>query len=91
VIEVPVHGQLIFSNVLAMKAAAIDGLGPALMADWVIGSDVEAGRLVDLFPAYQVAASASISGACLLYPSRAYIPRKVRAVIDWLRQNVRPR
>jgi DNA-binding transcriptional LysR family regulator len=89
--EVSVQGHLIFSNVLAMKAAAIDGLGPALMADWVIGSDIEAGRLVDLFPAYQVAASASVSAAWLLYPSRAYIPRKVRAVIDWLRQNVRPR
>lgn len=89
VIEVPVHGSFIFSSALVMRTAAVDGLGPALLADWQIAADLEAGRLVDLFPAYHATATTFDTAAWLLYPSRSYIPRKVRAMIEWLRENVR--
>jgi DNA-binding transcriptional LysR family regulator len=89
VTEVPVHGSFIFSSALVMKTATVDGLGPALLADWQIADDLKSGRLVDLFPTYQATATTFDTAAWLLYPSRSYIPRKVRAVIDWLRQNVK--
>jgi len=89
VTEVPVHGSFIFSSALVMKTATVDGLGPALLADLQIADDLRSGRLVDLFPAYQATATTFDTAAWLLYPSRSYIPRKVRAVIDWLRQNAR--
>jgi DNA-binding transcriptional LysR family regulator len=71
-----------------MKTATADGLGPA-PADWQIAADLKSGRLVDLFPLYQATATTFDTAAWLLYPSRSYIPRKVRAAIDWLRQNAR--
>lgn len=86
--EVPVHGSLIISNALALRQAACDGLAPALLADWLVGPDVKAGRLVDLFPRYEVTATDFDTAAWVLYPSRAYLPRKVRVVIDVLKAHL---
>ena len=88
--EVPVHGDFIFSSAQVMKASACDALGPALLADWQIADDLKHGRLIDLFPGFEVTATAFETAAWLLYPSRSHIPRKVRVVVDWLRKNVSP-
>jgi DNA-binding transcriptional LysR family regulator len=88
--EVPVKGWFLISGALALRQAALDGWGPALMADWLIAEDLAAGRLVDLFPDFEVAASSFETGAWLLYASRSYIPTKVRAAIDFLRTHLRP-
>jgi DNA-binding transcriptional LysR family regulator len=87
--EVPVLGSLEISNALTIKRAALDGLGPALLADWTVAADLQAGRLVDLFPRYQVAATSFETAAWLLYPSREHLPFKVRAAIAFLRQRLR--
>jgi DNA-binding transcriptional LysR family regulator len=47
------------------------------------------GQLIDLFPGHQVTATAFATAAWLLYPSRAYLPGKVRAFIDFLRPRLR--
>lgn len=88
-LTVPVTGPILISNALALREAARQGLGPALLADWLIDEDIAAGRLVDLFPNYEVTATTFDTGAWLLYPSRAYLPTKVRAVIDALRRLLR--
>ena len=88
-ITVPVAGDLAISSALSLRSAALAGLGPALLADWLIGDDLAAGHLVDLFPAYEVTATSFDTAAWLLYPSRAYLPQKVRVMIDFLRANVR--
>ncbi len=87
--DVPVAGQFILSNPLAVRAGVLAGLGPALLADWVIDRDLSAGRLVDLFPDHEVTATTFDTAAWLLYPSRAYLPRKTRSVIDFLRASFR--
>lgn len=87
--EVPVMGDILISTPLALREAAIAGLGPALLADWLIDKDVDEGRLVDLFPNYRVAATSFDSAAWLLYPSRAFLPNKVRVMIDFLRQRLK--
>jgi len=66
-----------------MKTAACDGLGPALLADWQIAGDLRSGRLIDLFSSYQATATTFDTAAWLLYPSRSYVPLKVRAFIDF--------
>jgi DNA-binding transcriptional LysR family regulator len=86
--EVPVRGDLVISNALMLKHAASDGLGPALLADWTIAADLQAGRLVDLFPHHDVAATSFETAAWLLYPSRAHLPFKTRGMIDFLRQEL---
>ncbi|WP_282610297.1 LysR family transcriptional regulator [Pelagibius sp. Alg239-R121] len=83
--EIPVSGEIAISNALALRHAALAGLGPALLADWLIDQDIAEGRLVDLFPNYSVAATTFETGAWLLYPSRSFLPNKVRATIDFLR------
>ncbi|SDR39467.1 transcriptional regulator, LysR family [Rhizobiales bacterium GAS191] len=88
VAEIPVRGSLVISTALALSSAARDGLGPALLADWLIGDDLERGDLVDLFPQHDVTATTFDTAAWLLYPSRQYLPRKVRAVIDFLRSHL---
>lgn len=88
---VDVRGWLVLSTALALHRAALDGLGPALLADWLVGPDVEAGRLVDLFPDHEVTAGSFDSAVWLLYPSRAYLPRRVRAVVEFMKAaGVRP-
>lgn len=86
--EVPVGGRLIISNALSLRQAARDGLGPALLADWLVARDLEAGRLVSLFPDYECTATSFDTGAWAMYPSRSYLPRKVRVMIDFLRERL---
>lgn len=44
---------------------------------------------MDVFPDYHVTATDFDSAAWLLYPSRAYLPNKVRVMIDFLKQRLR--
>ncbi len=84
--EVPVHGQIVISSALGLREAALAGLGPVLLADWLIDNDIGAGRLVDLFPTYDVTATSFETAAWIVYPSRSFLPRRVRAVIDFFRE-----
>jgi DNA-binding transcriptional LysR family regulator len=86
--EARVAGNLVLSTASAIKQAALAGLGPALLPQWLIDEDLAAKRLVDLFPAYQVAATTFDTAAWLLYPSREYLPRKVRLAIDFFRERL---
>lgn len=85
VTEVPVKGGIVISNALALHRAALEGLGPVLLADWLVGADLKHGRLVNLFPGYEVTATAFSTAAWILYPSRSYVPLKVRAFIDFMK------
>lgn len=82
--EVSVSGPFYISSPLALRSAAVGGLGPALLADWLVADDLRHGRLVDLFPAADVTATTFDTAAWLLYPSRSYLPRKTRGTIDFL-------
>jgi len=85
---VPVHGGIIISNAEALRQCALDGMGPALLADWVVNEDLERGNLVDLFPGHRVAATEFGSAIWALYPSRSYLPLKVRVFLDYLKTNI---
>ncbi len=84
-VEVPVRASLMISNALAVRRAALDGLGPALLADWTIEQDLADGSLVDLLPDWQAAAKSFDTAAWILYPSRSYVPAKTRALIDHIK------
>ena len=86
VVEVPVFGKVIIANALSLRSAALDGLGPALLADWLVREDIKDGSLVDVFPNHDCTATEFETAAWALYPSRSYLPRKVRVTIDFLRQ-----
>ncbi|WP_281277302.1 hypothetical protein [Hankyongella ginsenosidimutans] len=47
--------------------------------------DIAAGTLTDLFPEFDVTATRFDAGVWALYPSRSYLPQRVRAMLDFLR------
>lgn len=77
--------RLTISNALALRRAALDGLGVALLADWTVADDLRTGRLVDLFPEWDVRASAMESAVWLMYPADRYVPYRLRVLIDHLK------
>lgn len=87
--DVPVQGTLLFSNALALRRAAVMGLGVAILADWLIKDDLGDGQLVALCPDFECTASDFDTAAWALYPNRSYLPQKVRVMIDFLKQNMR--
>jgi DNA-binding transcriptional LysR family regulator len=86
--EVDVHGSLLMSNALSLRAACLQHLGPALLPNWMIASELAKKDLIDLFPDLDVTASNFDTHAWLLYPSRAFVPMKVRAVMEFLREQI---
>jgi DNA-binding transcriptional LysR family regulator len=88
-IAATVQPRLLLTNGLALRECVLAGLGVSLLPDWLIGDDLAAGRLVDLYPGHDVAVVDAPTGAWLVYPSRSYVPAKVRAFIDLMRVAVR--
>ncbi len=86
--RVPIATGTIVSSALSLRTVVLGGGGPALLADWLIGDDIAAGRLVDVLPDHEAAATDFETAAWLLYPSRAYLPQKVRVTIDFLKDRI---
>ncbi|MFG1372240.1 LysR substrate-binding domain-containing protein [Xanthobacter oligotrophicus] len=86
--EVPVRGDIAISSGLAIRHAARDGLGLALLPDWLVGPDLASGRLIDLFPDHDITATSFDTAAWLIYASRRYTPQKVRLVTKFLRERL---
>lgn len=77
--------SLTISNALALRRAALSGMGVALLADWTIADDLADGSLEDLFPSYDVSAGQFDSAAWIINLSKAYVPNRLREFIDHLR------
>ena len=90
IVEVPVRGKFVISSALSLRHAARDGLGPVLLPNWMVDEDIAHGRLVRLFPEYEVTAENFNTRAWLLYPSRDYVPLKTRVVIEFLKAHFKP-
>ncbi len=86
--SVSIKGDLTLSPAGALLNAAIAGLGPALLPDWLVSDSLSNATLVDLFPGYAVSATSFDTGAWVVYPSRTYLPLKVRVMIDFLREKL---
>jgi DNA-binding transcriptional LysR family regulator len=84
--DIDILGDMLISNPLVQQRCAVEGIGPALLADWLSNELIAVGKLVDLFPNHIVSATTFDTGVWLLYPSRNYVPFKVRAMVDFLRE-----
>ncbi len=82
---VAVRGWLVMSTALALHRATLDGLGPALLGDWLVDGDIAAGHLIDLLPEHEVTATNFDSAVWLLYASRDHTPQRVRAFVDFVK------
>ncbi len=90
--EVSVTGTTILSNGIAVQHCARAGMGIALLPTWLVAQDLASGKLIDLFPSYEVTATEFDTAAWCVYPSRSYVPTKVKAFVEHLMQalNVPP-
>jgi DNA-binding transcriptional LysR family regulator len=54
----------------------------------LIDDDLQAGTLVNVFSDYQVTATNFSTAAWLIYPSRAYVPLKIRIFMEFLKKSM---
>ena len=78
--RIPVHGIVKMNNSLAMNQAALAGLGICRMPTFIAGSEIEAGRLIQLLPGYSLL-ELSIY---LIFTERKKMAPKIRAFIDFM-------
>ncbi|NKN38600.1 LysR family transcriptional regulator [Agrobacterium sp. a22-2] len=75
------EGALITNSSEVIREAVIAGLGIALRSTWDIGPELNSGRLVQVLPGYEGSRNVALSA---VYPSRQFLPAKVRLFIDYL-------
>jgi DNA-binding transcriptional LysR family regulator len=80
-LTVTAAGRLVFNDSALLVQSALDGLGIAYMINGYIEQFLADGRLVRLLSDW----SPSLAGFTLYYPDRKRVPRKLRALIDFLR------
>ncbi|HYC36143.1 MAG TPA: LysR family transcriptional regulator [Usitatibacter sp.] len=85
-IAVPISGNLRLNDDEALSAAVLGGLGVALLPTFIIGGDVQAGRLQAVLSDY-VPSERHIHAVYL--PNR-HVPANVRAFIDFLKERFSP-
>lgn len=84
VTEIVIGGKCLITNALAIKQCLLNGMGISLLPDLLVWKEIAEGRLINLFPDYVATATDFESSVWLLYPSREYLPLKVRVFIDFL-------
>ncbi|NTJ41431.1 LysR family transcriptional regulator [Agrobacterium larrymoorei] len=75
------EGMLITNSSEVIREAVLSGLGIALRSTWDIGPELESGKLVQVLPDYEGSKNVALSA---VYPSRRFLPAKVRLFIDYL-------
>ncbi|MBV6625837.1 MAG: LysR family transcriptional regulator [Rivularia sp. (in: Bacteria)] len=86
--EILVKGNTIISNAIALEQCAISGMGLTLLPHWLIDEDIRNGKLVKLFPDYKVTGTDFNTAAWLIFPSRTYIPLKVKVFVEELKKHI---
>lgn len=82
--EVAVSGRVIATNGIALRALAAAGMGVVMLPRWNVAGELRSGRLVELLGGFEGTTSEFDLAAWAVYPSRAYLPLKVRAFVDHL-------
>ncbi len=83
-IHVPLRPRVLMNSAATVRTAMLEGLGFAVLPDWLIDGDLETNRCVDLLPDYEVAGTSFDSGVWLVYPVRRFLPARVRGFIEYL-------
>lgn len=88
-IEVEPQGNLLLNDGESMRQLTLGGAGIARLADFHVGADIDAGRLVPLLEDYESAEPDTLH-AIFIGPGRQ-LPRRVRVFIDFLVENLEGR
>ncbi|RWD59435.1 MAG: LysR family transcriptional regulator [Mesorhizobium sp.] len=85
--SVAVSGPIEVNSPIVARAAAVSGLGFAMLPDFIAAPDVASGKLVTALNDRIL----SGTGIFAVYPHRRYLPAKVRVFVDFLVQWFRTR
>lgn len=87
--EVQISGNLVANSSESLAAAAIGGIGIALLASFAAGEDIKSGKLERLLPEYEVMGPFGTFIYAVYLPNRFLSP-KVRVFIDFLVEKLSP-
>jgi DNA-binding transcriptional LysR family regulator len=82
--EVRPKARVTAADGIFLRDLALAGAGYALIPRWLCAEELTKGTLIDVFPRYQVTATEFDAAVWLVYPSRAYLPLKVRVFVDFV-------
>ncbi|MEM7025798.1 MAG: LysR family transcriptional regulator, partial [Pseudomonadota bacterium] len=82
--EVPVRGNLRTNSSEMLREAAVGGSGVILMPTWLVGADIDAGRLRVLLPDWEAGPGGAGAAIHAVYLPNRRSSKKVRAFIDFL-------
>jgi DNA-binding transcriptional LysR family regulator len=77
---VPISVPIRADNGDIIRLAALSGAGVLFQPHFIVGDDLDAGRLVQVLPEWQ---SAEL-GVYAVYPSRKHLSAKVRTFVDFV-------
>ncbi|MCZ6828441.1 MAG: LysR substrate-binding domain-containing protein, partial [Gammaproteobacteria bacterium] len=81
--EVTVHGRYVTDSTFMAQRLVEQGLGISMLPDYICREGLAAGRLKKLFNGrYEISHNVYV-----LYPSRRYVPSKVKAFLAFLEQH----
>lgn len=89
--QVVVTGRLKSNHSEVLREAALDGAGIALLPDWLVDTDLEAGRLQRLFDQYDVTPGSARAVITALYLPNQRGSKRVTAFIDFVESLARAR
>lgn len=83
------NSRLQMTNALALKQCALADMGITMTSKWTVWQELKAGSLIELFKDYDATMVDFDSAVWLVYPSRHYLPHKVRVFIDFMKEKFR--
>jgi len=82
--SVTVSGSMKMNNSLAIREALLEGAGVTRTPTFVVGKDIQAGRLVPVLRDYEILEVTIF----LVYPHRRHLSPKVRAFVDFMAKRI---
>ncbi|MAT93790.1 MAG: LysR family transcriptional regulator [Halioglobus sp.] len=82
--SVKVSGAVTMNNSLAIRSALLEGLGITRTPTFVVGKDIQEGRLIQILPDF---ATLEVT-IFLVYPHRNYLSPKVRAFCEFFADRI---
>jgi DNA-binding transcriptional LysR family regulator len=83
---IDVEGALTVDNHNVMRDAAVRGLGPAYMTEWLVQEDIAQARLIRVLSDW----TPSLPGLRVYYPDHRHVPAGLRAFIGIVRKAIAP-
>lgn len=88
--EVKVTGRLAANNAEALHAAVLGSVGIALLPIWLVGDDIQSGRLERVLPTLEADLTPAETAIHAVYPHKRLLSAKVRAFVDFLVEKYQP-